>query len=133
MKTKLSVLILLLLLDGGLVFGQRSEQQLARWLKQYPEADANGDGRLTVEEAEAYRRNRPKPPRRNLDQEGPRIDSGAPPEPKIDPGWQRDRFPEHAVGYRHPNSSRATSSSADRRIIPAANWIASSEGSPGRP
>jgi len=35
---------------------QASEEQLERWLKQYPDADANGDGRLTVEEAEAYRR-----------------------------------------------------------------------------
>ena len=102
MKTKLSVLILLLLLDGGFVFGEPSEQQLARWLKQYPEADTNGDGRLTVEEAEAYRRNR-----QNLDQDGARIDSGAPPEPKIDRGWEADRFPDHAVCYRSPKEIAA--------------------------
>ncbi len=32
-----------------------TDAQLRHWLKQYPEADANGDGRLTVPEAEAYR------------------------------------------------------------------------------
>jgi predicted acyl esterase len=31
-------------------------EQLAQWLRQYPQADANRDGRLTVEEAEAYRK-----------------------------------------------------------------------------
>ena len=33
-----------------------SPEQLRRWLRQYPEADADKDGVLTVEEAEAYRR-----------------------------------------------------------------------------
>jgi len=33
-----------------------SAQQLAKWLEQYPEADANDDGVLSVEEARAYRR-----------------------------------------------------------------------------
>lgn len=33
-----------------------SPEQLRRWLVQYPQADANRDGTLTVEEAEAYRR-----------------------------------------------------------------------------
>jgi len=35
---------------------QASPEQLQRWLKQFPAADANGDGKLTVEEAEAYRK-----------------------------------------------------------------------------
>ncbi len=30
-------------------------QQLARWLRQYPQADADGDGVLTLDEANAYR------------------------------------------------------------------------------
>ncbi len=51
-----------------------SEQQLERWLKQYPDADADGDGRLTVEEAEAYRRKlerskRPEERREGFDHE----------------------------------------------------------------
>ena len=103
--TNLTVLILLLL-DGGFVLGQPSEQQLARWLDRYPEADANGDGRLTVEEAAAYRQNLVRP-QGTSDREG-RIDSGAPPEPKIDPGWQRDRFPDQAVCYRSPKEIATT-------------------------
>lgn len=35
---------------------EASPEQLARWLRQYPEADANRDGKLTVDEAEGYRR-----------------------------------------------------------------------------
>ena len=35
---------------------EASREQLSRWLRQYPAADANADGVLTVEEAEAYRR-----------------------------------------------------------------------------
>ncbi len=34
---------------------QASPEQLRQWLKQYPEADANRDGTLSVEEAEAFR------------------------------------------------------------------------------
>ena len=98
--------VLLLLLTGGFVLGQPSEQQLAHRLERNPEADANGDGRLTVEEAEAYRQNLVRP-QGTSDREG-RIDSGAPPEPKIDPGWQRDRFPDHAVCYRSPKEIATT-------------------------
>ncbi|MDZ7620219.1 MAG: CocE/NonD family hydrolase, partial [Patescibacteria group bacterium] len=35
---------------------EASPRQLDRWLQQYPNADANGDGVLTVEEAESFRR-----------------------------------------------------------------------------
>jgi len=35
-----------------------SERQLERWLKRFPEADTDNDGRLTNEEATAYRRKR---------------------------------------------------------------------------
>ncbi len=33
-----------------------SEQQLEKWLEQYPQADTNHDGKLTVQEAEIYRK-----------------------------------------------------------------------------
>ena len=39
----------------GQEIAEASPEQLRRWLKEYPDADANRDGRLTVEEAEAYR------------------------------------------------------------------------------
>jgi len=98
MNAKHSVLLLLFLfVCNGFVFGQPTEQQLARWLKRFPDADANGDGRLSVEEAEAYRRKLQKTPRPSGD--GRR---GAPREFKVDPGWQADRFPDHAVCYRSP-------------------------------
>jgi predicted acyl esterase len=35
---------------------EASQAQLREWLRQYPDADGDGDGKLTVEEAEAYRR-----------------------------------------------------------------------------
>lgn len=40
---------------GGQGITTASPEQLQQWLRQYPEADANGDGRLSVAEAEAYR------------------------------------------------------------------------------
>ncbi|MBM4089062.1 MAG: CocE/NonD family hydrolase, partial [Planctomycetes bacterium] len=38
--------------------GEPTTAQLAEWLRQYPEADADGDGVLTAQEAQAYRRQR---------------------------------------------------------------------------
>jgi hypothetical protein len=73
-------------------FPPPSEKQLAQWLKRFPKADTNGDGKLSVKEAEAYRdkilRNR-KPAR-----------PGAPPKPKVDPRWETKAFPENAVSLR---------------------------------
>jgi hypothetical protein len=98
MNNKHSLLFLLILtLCNGLAFGQPSEEQLARWLKRFPDADANGDGRLTVEEAEAYRRKLQNERRQST---GDRR--GAPREFQVDPGWQADRFPDQAVCYRSP-------------------------------
>jgi hypothetical protein len=98
MNAKHSMLFLLcLLVCNGLATGQPTEQQLARWLKRFPDADANGDGRLTAEEAQTYRRKFQKA--RKPSGDGRR---GAPREFKVDPGWQADRFPEHAVCYRSP-------------------------------
>ena len=103
MNTKLAVLFLLcLLVSNGFVFGQPSERQLAQWLKRFPDADANGDGSLTVEEADAYRQKLQKT-RRQAD-DGRR---GAPREFQVDPGWQADRFPDHAVCYRSPEEIAA--------------------------
>jgi len=94
--------LLCLLVCHGIVLGQSSEQKLARWLKRFPDADANGDGRLTVDEAEAYRRSLQNSRKRTSD--GRR---GAPREFQVDPGWQADRFPDHAVCYRSPEEIAA--------------------------
>ena len=52
----LSVSILGSVRGSGAEIATASDDQLKRWLQQYPQADTNGDGQLTVEEAEAYRR-----------------------------------------------------------------------------
>lgn len=101
MKPK--ILPLFLLLFGGLAFGQPSAQQLERWLKRFPDADANGDGRLTADEAAAYRQKL----RAKQDQNRPPVQRGAPRNFKVDPGWEADRFPEHAVCYRSPEEIKA--------------------------
>lgn len=45
------------------VRGVPTREQLEQWRKEYPAADADGDGVLTVEEAEAYRRRMTRQPR----------------------------------------------------------------------
>ena len=65
-KLLLNASVILLVLTGNAVpsFAQQtknsgspqfSQKQLERWQKRFPEADANGDGVLTAEEAIAYR------------------------------------------------------------------------------
>ena len=64
--------------------------ELAAWLAKYPEADEDGDGRLTAAEHAGYlAKARLDPP-------------GAPPVFEIDPGWERDGFPADAVCHRTP-------------------------------
>ncbi len=103
MKTKLSLLLLLLLFaNEGRAQGEPTERQLSQWLTRFPGADANGDGRLTIEEAQAYR----KSLQRSRAASGRRR-SGAPSEFEVDPGWQADRFPDQAVCYRSPKEIAA--------------------------
>ena len=47
MRLKCGLLMLTLVACCGLTHGEPSEEQLAKWLKRFPEADANKDGRLT--------------------------------------------------------------------------------------
>ncbi len=72
---------------------QYTDAQLARWLKQFPQADTNKDGTLTASEALAYRK--------KLQAKG-RTVGGAPRTFRVDPGWEQDRFPENAVCYKSP-------------------------------
>jgi len=79
----------------------QTPKQLANWLKRFPKADLNGDGKLTIEEANKYRkrvRGDRKPSGRNR---------GAPRTFNVDPGWEKDRFPEYAVSYRSPEEIKA--------------------------
>ena len=99
MIAKRPLLFLLLLVCSGVTFAQPTQEQLARWLKRFPDADANGDGRLTAAEAEAYRQKLQRQPNRNR--------PGAPREFEVDPGWQADRFPDHAICYLSPQEIAA--------------------------
>jgi hypothetical protein len=82
-----------------------TSKQLNKWLKQYPEADTDRDGKLSIEEATAYRKNlKTKRVKRSST---PRRQQGAPRTFAVDPGWDRDRFPEHAVCYKSPIEIKA--------------------------
>lgn len=94
--------ILLLLAVSALLTAlapAQSPQQLENWLKRFPEADLNKDGTLTLEEALAYREKRIKA----MGQRG----GGAPRTFNVDPGWDADAFPEHAVSLRSPEEIAA--------------------------
>jgi len=102
MKCRCAWLLLVVFLVGpSVVFGQPSEAQLARWLKRYPEADTDKDGRLSAQEIAAFRQQLAR--QRN----NPQRQSGAPREFRVDPGWQEERFPDHAVCYRTPEEIAA--------------------------
>ena len=74
-----------------------SPAQLAEWLKRFPESDADGDGKLTQEEAAAYR----KALQNSRGKIAGRAKDFAP-----DPGWKEEEFPEHAVCYLTPEQMK---------------------------
>lgn len=86
--------------DAGNAQTAPSARQLENWLKRFPEADANKDGKLTLEEADAFRKQQQA-------RRGGGRQRGAPREFQVDPGWDRDRFPEHAVCYKDKDEIRA--------------------------
>lgn len=81
-----------------------STQQLASWLKRFPEADANKDGTLSIDEASAYRKAL-KAKKAGSGTKSSR--GGAPREFEVDPGWEEAVFPEHAVSNRSPEEIAA--------------------------
>lgn len=84
----------LFLLVCPLAHAQVSERQLSQWLKRFPQADVNSDGKLTAEEALAFRK--------QMQGARTRSGGGVPKVFPVDPGWSKDRFPEHAVCYLSP-------------------------------
>ncbi len=105
-----------------------STRQLESWLKRFPEADANGDGKLTLEEADRYRKTQmaDRGGKQRGDQKTPaRIRNvagrslGAPRDFYVDPGWQLGRFPEHAVCYQPAEQIKAIFADAVRGQQPA--------------
>jgi len=98
-ESKMAILVALAvaLFIPGRATAQYSEQQLAGWLKQFPEADTDRDGRLTVKEANAYRTKLKKQSKTNGKQRG------APREFSVDPRWKDATFPADAMCYRSPD------------------------------
>ncbi|MEM6469723.1 MAG: hypothetical protein AAF802_09135 [Planctomycetota bacterium] len=80
------------LIFSGTLGAQVSDSQLARWLKRFPQADVNKDGKLTVDEAQAFQ---------SKMRSG--SDGGAPKSFDVHPGWEEDRFPSHAVCFKSPS------------------------------
>ncbi len=81
---------------------QLSESRLAQLLKRFPEADLNGDGKLTAKEFQAARQQSQKDQKRNA-----RQAAAARAIPTFDPGWEMDEFPSHAVSLKTPEEIMA--------------------------
>jgi hypothetical protein len=97
---RLSILAAFLCFPAFAAAQAPSEAQLAKWLKQYPKADANRDGKLTVQEAIAFR-DKMQGGGNAQRRRGPKREF------KVDPGWNAERFPEHAKCYCTPEELRA--------------------------
>jgi len=81
---------------------QLSKSRLAQLLKRFPAADANGDGKLTQEEFDAARQKF-----RQSRQGNARPGSTAQTNPVFDPGWEKEKFPSHAVSLKTPEEIMA--------------------------
>lgn len=76
----------------------QSQAQLKAWLKRFPQADLNKDGKLSYQEANIFRAKM---------QAGRGSNRGAPREFKVDAGWDADKFPSHAICYLSPSEIAA--------------------------
>lgn len=81
---------------------QLSESRLAQLLKRFPAADANGDGKLTADEFKAARQQFQQSRQGNA-----RPPAQAQRKLGIDPGWEKDEFPPHAVSLKTPEEIMA--------------------------
>lgn len=108
MKLRHAVVIILILafhtadpFTSGAQEAPKSNEQLLRLLKQFPDADKNNDGKLTWNEASWYRDKMLAGLASQM--EGRR---GVPRTFNVNPGWKEDRFPENAVCYLAPDQVR---------------------------
>lgn len=81
---------------------QPSESRLAQILKRFPAADANGDGKLTAEEFKAARQQFQRSRQGNA-----RPAAAAQTKLVFDPGWEKEKFPPHAVSLKTPEEIMA--------------------------
>jgi len=91
--------LVILIASGGVACANPAKDQLAQLLKRFPQADANKDGILTVAEALAFR---------DKASGGGGAQRGAARSFKVHPGWDKEKFPEHAVCYQSPERIRET-------------------------
>jgi hypothetical protein len=89
-----------------------SAEQLEKWLSRFPGADGNSDGKLTLEEALAYRdkmrgRGSPGQEKGKGTAKGKGRGGGAPRQFNVDPGWEEESFPEHAISHKSPEEIRS--------------------------
>ncbi len=113
MKTRFLILAVTMvtLSIGSVSYGQQAlnANMLKRMLNVFPDADTNEDGKLTRAEASAFRKANPQKVARELAKLlGNRggNQGGVKRTFKVDPGWDKPRFPEAAVSYRSPKEIR---------------------------
>lgn len=76
-----------------------SDEQIQKLLKRFPAADANGDGVLSKDEATALRE--------RFQGQSNRKRGGIKREFEVNPGWDKDRFPDDAACYKSPEEIKA--------------------------
>lgn len=75
----------------------QSTKELQDFLKRFPKADLNGDGKLTSEEAEKHRK------KLQSNRRTGRWNRGVQRNFKVHPGWKESSFPKHAVSHKSPD------------------------------
>ena len=111
-----SRLFVILLFITGISFGSSAEaqnnrgaKQLQQLLKQFPAADTNKDGKLTWQEAIAYRNKMGAAPGAAGNRAAGRNQGrGVPTTFNVDAGWDLERFPEEAVCYMSASRIKET-------------------------
>ena len=93
--------------SSGYAQNNRSAGRLQQLLKQYPAADTNEDGKLTWQEAIAYR-NKTGAGAGKPNAGGGNRGRGVPTTFDVDPGWKLGQFPEEAVCYMPASQIKAT-------------------------
>ena len=73
-----------------------SAERLEKLLKRYPAADADGDGKLSLAEAIVYRKKMIR------EKANGRSSQAVKKNFVVNPGWDQERFPDHAVCYKSP-------------------------------